>query len=282
MQQQSSRIRQQPASDHTRYRPRQAGSDPSRATIRTLARGLRLLELMGDAFDGATVTQLSARAGLDKATVSRLLATIREAGWAVQSPTDRRYRLAGKALALSHDRSNHVDVRVLAQAQLARLRERWNETVNLAIVEGGDVLYIDVDYSTAPVRVMSTIGQRMPLTKTALGQTFLSRMTGDELRALLAALEDAPKTAGELDAFMAELAACQERGYAIDDELGTPEVVCVGAPIIDVSGSPIASLSVTGPAYRMRPLIDDIGRSCIAAAAAVSAALGAPGYETLA
>jgi len=247
-----------------------------RSTTRTLVRGLQLLELIGAARDGATVTELAAETKLDKGTVSRLLATIRSAGWAVQSPADRKYRLAGKALLLSHDTTNHVDVRVLARAELEKLRERWNETVNLGIVEGHDVVYIDVLYSTAAVRVMSVIGQRMPLTRTALGQTFMSRLPEAEAQQLIAVLREAPTSATERSRLLAELAACRERGYAIDDELNQPEVVCVGSAICDVSGRPVATLSVSGPAYRMRSRVAEIGDSCRAAAGAVSASLGAP------
>lgn len=244
---------------------------------RTLARGLRLLELIGEARDGATVTDLAASANLDKGTVSRLLATIRSSGWAAQSPADRRYRLAGKALSLSHDNANHVDVRVLARTELAKLRERWNETVNLGIIEGHDVVYIEIVHSTATVRVMSIIGQRMPLTTTALGQAFMSALPEDDLRQLISLLPDAPKSARQRAKLLAELRACHERGYAIDDELNEPEVMCVGSVIVDVAGNPIATLSVAGPAYRMRPRCADIGASVKLTASTISAALGAPG-----
>lgn len=250
--------------------------DEPRSTTRTLARGLRLLELIGEARDGATVTELAAAAGLDKGTVSRLLATIRSAGWADQSETDRKYRLAGKALSLSHDNANHVDVRVLARRHLAKLRERWNETVNLGIVEGHDVLYIEVVHSTAVVRVMSVIGMRMRLLTTALGQAYISALPDDDVKELITLLPEAPKSARQRAKLLADLKACRERGYAIDDELNQPEVICVGSAIVDVSGSPIATLSISGPSYRMRPRISEVGASVRDAATAISVALGAP------
>jgi DNA-binding IclR family transcriptional regulator len=251
-------------------------SDDTRSTTRTLVRGLLLLELIGQARDGATLTELAAAAELDKGTVARLLATLRTAGWAVQSPADRRYRLAGKALSLSHDTSNHADVRLLARAHLAKLRERWNETVNLGIIEGHHVVYIEVVHSTATVRVMSWIGQRNVLTSTALGRAFLSRIPADELQQLISLLPDTPKSASAQAELLEEIEVCRERGYAIDDEANEPEVLCVGSAIADVSGSPIAALSVSGPAYRMRPHVTEIGVSCVAAANAISTALGAP------
>lgn len=154
---------------------------------------------------------------------------------------DRKYRLAGNALSLSHDNGNR-----------------------------------DVVHSTAPVRVMSVIGQRMPLTTTALGQAFMSRIPDDDLKQLITLLPVAPKSARQQAKLFAELETSRERGYAIDDEVNQPEVVCVGSAIIDVSGSPVAALSISGLAYRMRPRITEVGPGCAAAANMISVARGAP------
>ena len=71
-----------------------------------------------------------------------------------------------------------------------------------------------------------------------------------------------------------------EGQYRLDDsnhdELNQPEVICVGSAIVDVSGSPIATLSISGPSYRMRPRISEVGASVRDAATAISVALGAP------
>lgn len=256
--------------------PPSTASAGKRSTTRTLVRGLRLLELIGQARDGATLTELAVAAELDKGTVARLLSTIRTAGWAVQSADDRKFRLAGKALSLSHDTSNHADIKLLARSHLMKLRERWNETINLGIIEGHHIVYIEVIHSTATVRVMSWIGQRNVLTSTALGRALLSRIPAGELQQLLSLLPDAPKSAAGKARLIQRIDECRERGYAIDDEENEPEVFCVGAAICDVSGSPVAAFSVSGPAGRMRPHAAEIGISCVAAASAISTSLGAP------
>lgn len=253
-----------------------------RGTTRTLLRGLILLEMIGAARDGATVTDLASNSGLDKGTVSRLLGTLRDAGWANQSSEDRRYRLAGKALALSHDYTNRVDLRALAMPLLSRLRDEWDETVHLGVIEGTDVVYVERLEPTASVRVVSIVGQRLPMSRTAMGKAFLSALPLDEMRRradeqqLVARTEH---TITDRDAFLEDLMASARRGYAIDAEENDPEIVCVGSAVTDVTGRPIATISVSGPSYRMKRRVAKIGKSTAAAAASISAALGDAGKE---
>lgn len=251
-----------------------------RATTRTLLRGLTLLEMIGDARDGATVTDLAVNSGLDKGTVSRLLGTLRDAGWANQSTEDRRYRLAGKALALSHDYTNRVDLRALAMPLLSQLRDEWNETVHLGVIEGTDVVYVERLEPSAAVRVVSVVGQRLPIARTAMGKAFLSALPADERQRRAREQHLVPHTEHTItdpDKFLADLVASARRGYAVDAEENDPEITCVGSAVTDVTGRPIATISVSGPSYRMKRRVAKIGKSTAIAAASISAALGDAG-----
>lgn len=252
-------------------------NEVQRGTTRTLLRGLTLLEMIGDAKDGATVTELAAGAELDKGTVSRLLSTLRDAGWANQSSEDRRYRLAGKALALSHDYTNRVDLRALAMPLLARLRDEWNETVHLGVIEGNDVVYVERLAPTVTVQVVSIVGQRMPIASTAMGKAYLSALPDEEMQRRAKEQELVRRTAHSItdpDAFLADLVESAGRGYAVDAEENDIEITCVGSAVTDVTGRPIATISVSGPSYRTSGHVAEIGRSCAVVAASISAALG--------
>jgi DNA-binding IclR family transcriptional regulator len=250
-----------------------------RGTTRTLVRGLMLLELIGAARDGGTVSELAHETGLDKGTVSRLLATIRDAGWAHQSPEDRRYRLAGKALALSHDYTNRVDLRALAVPRMAALRDEWNETVHLGAMEGDEVVYVERLEPNVPVRVVSVVGQRMPIACTAMGRAFLAGLPQDEMERRVADLpldKRTAKTITDPGLLLKDIRLCRRRGYSVDLQENNADVICVGAAITDVTGRPIAAISVSGPAHRMRAPAHRIGKSCSVAASSISGALGSP------
>lgn len=254
-------------------------SEVQRGTTRTLLRGLTLLEMIGEERDGATVTELAAAAQLDKGTVSRLLSTLRDAGWAYQSPEDRRYRLAGKALSLSHDYTNRVDLRALAMPLLSDLRDEWNETVHLGVIEDADVVYVERLAPTTTVQVVSIVGQRMPIASTAMGKAFLSALPAEERDRRAAEQPLVRRTEHSIvdhATFIADLVRSAERGYAIDAEENDAEITCVGSAVTDVTGRPIATISVSGPSYRMKKQVDEVGQSCAAAAKSISAALGDP------
>ena len=254
-----------------------ANNEAQRGTTRTLLRGLTLLEMIGDAREGATVTDLAAHSGLDKGTVSRLLSTLREAGWAYQSPDDRRYRLAGKALALSHDYTNRVDLRAVAMPLLSRLRDEWNETVHLGVIEGNEVVYVERLDGTASVQVVSIVGQRLPMARTAMGKAFLAALPAEERERRAGEqqlVRHTERTITDHGEFLADLLASEKRGYAIDQEENDPEIICVGSAVTDVTGRPIATISVSGPSYRMRRQIAQVGKSAATAAASISASLG--------
>lgn len=250
----------------------------ARATTRTLTRGLTLLELISEARDGATVTELAAGANLDKGTVSRLLATLRESGWAHQGP-DRRYRLAGKALALSHDYTNRVDLRALAMPLLAKLRDDWEETVHLGQIEGDVVVYVERLEPSRPVRVVSIVGQRMPIACTAMGRAYLSSLPVDEMRRMvneLSLVKYTSRTIVTRKRLLAEVHASMLRGYAIDDQESNEDIVCVGSAVIDVTGRPVGAISISGPAYRTEAIVPQLGEACRMAALSISMSLGAP------
>lgn len=252
----------------------------SRGTTRTLLRGLTLLEMIADARDGATVTDLAAGTGLDKGTVSRLLGTLRDAGWANQSAEDRRYRLAGKALSLSHDYTNRVDLKALAMPLLSDLRDEWNETVHLGVIEGNEVVYVERLEPKATVQVVSIVGQRMPIASTAMGKAFLAALPAEEMERRAKEQELVRRTEHSITDrgdFVADLVRSDRRGYAIDREENDTEIICVGSAVTDVTGRPIATISVSGPSYRMRKQVAAVGKSCADAAASISASLGDAG-----
>jgi DNA-binding IclR family transcriptional regulator len=160
---------------------------------------------------------------------------------------------------------------------LSELRDEWNETVHLGVIERDEVVYIERLEPTAPVRVVSIVGQRMPIASTAMGKAFLSVLPDDEMARRAADQRLHPRTAHsitDLPRFMADLRASARRGYAIDDRENQDEVICVGSAVTDVTARPIATISVSGPAYRMESRIATIGESCAGAAASISAALG--------
>lgn len=243
------------------------------AGARTLLRGLALLECIAADSEGSSVTALSTATGLDKGTTSRLLATLREAGYIRQDPADRLYRLTGKVLKFSESYSDQLDLRSIARPHLTQLRDLVDETVHLGVTDGEQVTYIDKVESSQSIRLESRLGHQEPIYTTSLGRAILSRMPIEERRALVLDADiNTPTRASSLTRqdLLEFLDRADELGYATEDEENRPEVTCAGSAIVDAVGRPIGAVSISGPTYRMAPKLAALGLAVRETARAVS------------
>jgi DNA-binding IclR family transcriptional regulator len=248
-------------------------------TTRTLLRGLDVIEALADA-DAAGIgpSAIGEAVDLDKATVSRLLRTLAEAGWVRQDADTRRYRLSGKILRLAANVRVHLDLRTVAAPHLRALREELGETVHLGVMEDLGVFYLDKLESPNSIQLVSRVGQVMPLHSTSLGKAILAALPEEEREAKIARMDFVPRTDRTITtaaAFRRELVVTQQRGYATDDRENEPLGACVAAAIIGPEGRPVGAVSVSGPHYRVHSHLEDFGEHARATAAAVALDLGA-------
>jgi IclR family acetate operon transcriptional repressor len=165
------------------------------------------------------------------------------------------------------------DIKHLARPFMRKIQEQFNETVNLSVLSGGEVLYIDILESSRPFRMAATVGCRMPAHLTAMGKAMLAYLPAEHPsspeHALVSGL-----TRTQRQILERELTAVRRRGYAIDNEQNERGVACVGVAIFDSSGRPAAAMSVSGPAYRVLAAKKDIAQALAAACRSISKSLG--------
>jgi DNA-binding IclR family transcriptional regulator len=239
-------------------------------TTRTLRRGLDVLEALAGAGDaGLGPSAIGESIDLDKATVSRLLATLAEAGYVRQDQVTRRYRLTAKILRLANRTNIYGDLRSIARPHLRELREKLDDL---------RIVYVEKMEARNSIQLVSRVGQTMPLHSTSLGKALLAALPGPELEDILSRIEyvsRTERTVRDADALRAEVDRVRERGYATDDRENEPMGACVAAAIVDPDGRPVAAISVSGPHYRVRDHFETFGETVHAAANAVTAELGA-------
>jgi DNA-binding IclR family transcriptional regulator len=242
---------------------------------RTLMRGLEVLEVLASSSEPMGPTRIGEKIGLDKATIGRLLFTLCEAGYARQEGNGS-YRLTGKILRLASGVALAPELRELARRHLVALRDATDETVHLGVREGDHVVYIDKIDGTHPVRLVSAVGQTMPLHTTALGKAALAAMLEDEAERVMADLELVRRTERSISTLARlreELERTRERGYSVDDRENEDHAVCVGAAIVDAHQQVVGMMSLSGPSYRMSDRVEELGARCRATAQAISAEL---------
>ena len=142
--------------------------------IQSLARGLRILDLLSQAADGRSVTELADALNVDKASASRLVATLAQNGFTERDAKSRRYRLGPKVVTLGRSALERLPWRDTARPYLRSLMERTGECAHLAVAAQGRSLVVDQIESPASLRVNVQVGQASPLHCTALGKVLLA------------------------------------------------------------------------------------------------------------
>lgn len=240
------------------------------AEIQSLARALKILDLLADSPQGIGTTELAGRLNIDKSSASRLLQTLMQYGYAEQDGSTRRYHLGPHVVTIGRRLLGRMPLRDAARPYLKQLVAETGECAHLAIATRGQALYIDQEESTEVLRVDTGIGTLAPLHCTALGKVFLT--WGDAPIPYDTTLERfTPRTLTDVRGLRAHLEQARAQGYTIDDEEYNYGVRCVAAPVYDGNRRLVGALGISGPAGRISlASLDDYGQLVMQVADALS------------
>lgn len=233
----------------------------ARGGSRTLARGLAVLRALGASDDGATVAQISAATGLDRAVLYRLLDTLTAEGFVVRDEATRLFHLGVGLVELGAKAGRGLEVTRLATGVMRQLMDLSREAVCLAVRDRNDLVVVErVEPPGLFVRVGYAVGFRHPIHQGAHGQVLLAYAASE------------PQASGPtLDPAVS--AAIRRRGYAVSTDELERGASGVAAAILDQQGQPVASLGVVAPTPRL-PDPSILGPRVAQAAADVSRRLG--------
>ena len=246
--------------------------------LRSVDRALLALELIAEAGE-LGVSELGRRLGVHKATASRLAATLARRGVIERDPGTDRYRLGFGLIRLAGAAMAGLDLVSAARPVLEDLAEDTRETVTLGVLSGDEVVSIDQVTGTRSIVSVSWVGKRTSLHTTSTGKVLLAAMSDAELeRRLERPLERAtPRTVTDPAELRAQLAEIRRRGWAQTLEELEDGLNAVAAPVRQADGEVVAALSVSGPAFRMRPVdLPRLSRLTALAAEQVARRLGGP------
>ena len=216
--------------------------------IKSLARGLKILDLLGQSSDGISITELAETLNVDKGSASRLVSTLAHYGYAEKDEVTRRFHLGSQVVSLSRSVLTRMPLREAAKPYLRQLMERTGECAHLAIAAQGKTLYIDQVESPATLRVNAQVGTMNPLHCTALGKALLAFGDLD----LPTDLESfTPHTITDVETLRRHLDEVRRLGYAVDDEEFDPGVRCIAVPVFDFRGKAVGSIGISGPSSRI-------------------------------
>jgi DNA-binding IclR family transcriptional regulator len=178
-----------------------------------------------------------------------------------------------------------ADLRRWAQPYLESLAAECGETVDLAVLDGAKVIYLQVIESPQRVKIAAAVGQRLPAFCTASGKAFLAFMPDDQVDEILSQdmTRYTDRTRVSADALHEDLHATRGRGFAISEGEYERDINAVAAPILDAHGCPVAVIAVAGPGFRLsRDRMLELGRSIQAVTAELAREVGPAGLSAIA
>ena len=262
----------------TRPEPGARGVSP-RYRIQAIERAVSILNAFSPEDPELGVTELAERLGLHKSTVHRFMVNLDAAGLVERNPRTGRYRLGLRIFELGGLVMQQMNLWDEALPFLEGLVHDSGETGHLAVLDGGEAIYIERVEARRALRVPSAIGRGYPAHATNLGKVLLADLPRERVEEIVAERGLAaytPHTITDLEGLEAELERIRVLGYAIDNEEYDEGLRCIGAPVRDHSGHVVAALGIGGPVTRITPdRVDELAELVMTAARGLSRRLGA-------
>lgn len=248
-----------------------------RQILSSVTNASRLLKEFSSRDRELGVSELSRRLDLGKSTVHRLLVTLTAEHLLEHDPTTGKYRLGLAMYDLGAAVATRLDLHEAVNPPLERLRNVTGETVQVAVLDGREVVYVERLDSPQTLRLFLEVGRRNDAHNTSTGKCLLAFRSEAELEGLLRGWKlkaKTPHTITNVSLLRKELARIRSQGYARNVEEAELGVLSVAAPIRDISGRIVAAMSAAGPITRMEPEEDRIILAVQEAAARASHRLG--------
>jgi DNA-binding IclR family transcriptional regulator len=245
------------------------------AGVQSVDRALTILEVLARVGE-AGVTEIAGELGVHKSTAFRLVTTL-EAHRLVEQTTDRgRYRLGVGVLRLAGATTARLDLVQEARPVCRQLAADSGETVNIAVLSESSALYLDQIAGSSALQPHNWVGQHIPLHATSNGKVLLSGLEDGRFSEVLGTLSRyTPLTITKKTRLRAELEQVRVRGYAVAVDELEEGLTAVAAPVRNAHGDVIASMSVSGPTFRLpQTRVAEVLPLLLAAAEEVSHRLG--------
>jgi IclR family acetate operon transcriptional repressor len=244
-----------------------------------LLRGLSILDAFSGQRTDLGVNEIARSVRMHKSTVSRLCATLENAGYLERDQTTNRFHLGARIFQLAGSETPTRDLRLVARPVMLDLVETTRETATLGKREDLDIVTIDVVDGLNFVRMATRVGMRTQVHASAVAKAILAYTDDDEVDQIIGTGQMpklTPNTITDPAVLKEHLAEVRARGYSIDMEEMEIGLRCVGAPIYDHLGLVSAGLSISGPRHHMtEEVMLRCGPMVRTAADKISARLGA-------
>lgn len=231
-------------------------------------KALQVLDYVARQGHDVTLTETVQELKLPKTTVFRYLQTLSAAQFLEHDLKRDRYGVGSKFRSLARVDQELQGLRDIAQPEMRTLMETFHETVNLAVLSENEVVYIDMLEPGRPLRANARIGHRHPAHSTSLGKAMMAFLPDADALALSSDLPQRTiNTLTDADKLRRQVDDVRRRGYAIEVGENEDGLMCIGVPILDRTGYPVAAMSLSAPERRMKPELTAVAADALKGAA---------------
>jgi len=217
-------------------------------TVKSANRVVSILEVLAGNSTGLTFTELMEATNIPKSSLHQLLNTLEETKMIRFNNEIKKYTFGIRFWELATVHSNLFSISQIAKPYLEKLRDQYDETVQMAVLDKDEVVYISKMESSKPVQLVSREGTRLPAYVTGIGKALLACLSEREVLDLYTETEFPSYTNNTITSrkhLITELEQTKERGYAHDLGEYTPGIRCVAVPVLGFNNLPVAAVSIS-------------------------------------
>lgn len=232
-------------------------STENRYIVGPVMKALRVLDAIAEKGHPTSLTAIAVQLGLPKTSAFRYLRTLSAAGFVNYDAATDLYSVGTRFRALATADKSLQRLREITLPHLRKLNEEFNETINLAVLSEHHVVYIDIMESTRTLRLQARVGSRDPLHSTALGKAILAHLPEEDRATRLSYYlsQKTLRTMTQKRHIEKQLEDVLREGVALEIGENEEGSMCIGSPILDEHGQPLAAISLSAPERR---ITDDI------------------------
>ena len=220
---------------------------PDKDHIKSIEKCFVILDCLHTSQRLLTLEEITQATGYKKTTCFRLLKTLRTLNIVEMSPQTKKYRFGPRLAAIGLSALKNFNLKQAALPILKQLRDETGETINLTILSGTEILYVDRIMSDYLVNVNVNIGDRLPVYCASMGKVILAYLPKNRLEEILSSIDFRKRTDNTIvsrSALMEELEQIRTKGFAINDEELEKGLRAVAAPIFNYTGEAFAAINI--------------------------------------
>jgi IclR family acetate operon transcriptional repressor len=250
--------------------------ESDRSSVQSLVRAIDLLELLAEQQQGLRLVDIVGLAGIPASTAHRLLTTLESRRFVYLDKSSHCWNVGSRCLAVGATFGRQRNIGALALPAMQRLRDRSEQTVNLALVDSNEMVLIGQARGRDAPRGIARPGARISLTATALGQSIIAQLPETVMDDIVKTHQRRTEHPDAVKGSFAQtIRETRQGGFALDDEINCAGLRCIAATIFNEFAVPIAAISVAGASARIKvEHLGDIARDVRLAAQEVTQAIG--------